>query len=126
MVFTRDDVNSMAFSTFMRDYSPFGEYADGDKRYQFDDLDFMLFKMEDALEPLNSLAMNNFDKDYSHIQAAKDNLLMLFDDYYKIAREHPSYKDSEQLFMTLLDDCLKESIANCDNDSDVKSVITKA
>lgn len=37
----------------------------------------MLFKMEDALEPLNSLAMNNFDKDYSHIQAAKDNLLML-------------------------------------------------
>lgn len=126
MVFTRDDVNSMAFSTFMRDYTPFGEYVDGDKRYQFNDLDFMLFKMEDALEPLNSLAMNNFDKDYSHIQAAKDNLLMLFDDYYKIAEEHPSYKDSEQLFMTLLDDCLKESIANCDNDSDVRSVITKA
>lgn len=126
MVFTRDDVNSMAFSTFMRDYTPFGEYVDGDKRYQFDDLDFMLFKMDDALEPLNSLAMNNFDKDYSNIAAAKDNLLMLFDDYYKIAREHPSYKDSEQLFMTLLDDCLKESIANCDNDSDVKSVIAKA
>lgn len=126
MAFTRDDVNSMAFSTFMRDCSPFGEYVDGDKRYRFDDLDFMLFKMEDALEPLNSLAMNNFDKDYSHIQAAKDNLLMLFDDYYKIAREHPSYKDSEQLFMTLLDDCLKESISKCDNDSDVKSVITKA
>lgn len=126
MVFARDDVNSMAFSTFMRDYTPFGEYVDGDKHYQFDDLDFMLFKMEDALEPLNSLAMNNFDKDYSNIAAVKDNLLMLFDDYYKIAREHPSYKDSEQLFMTLLDDCLKESIANCDNDSDVKSVITKA
>lgn len=126
MVFTRDDVNSMAFSTFMRDYTPFGEYVDGDKRYQFNDLDFMLFKMEDALEPLNSLAMNNFDKDYSNIVAAKDNLLMLFDDYYTIAREHPSYKDSEQLFMTLLDDCLRESIANCDNDSDVKSVITKA
>lgn len=80
MVFTRDDVNSMAFSTFMRDYTPFGEYVDGDKRYQFNDLDFMLFKMEDALEPLNSLAMNNFDKDYSNIEAAKDNLLMLFDD----------------------------------------------
>ena len=80
MVFTRDDVNSMAFSTFMRDYTPFGEYVDGDKRYQFDDLDFMVFKMEDALEPLNSLAMNNFDKDYSNIAAAKDNLLMLFDD----------------------------------------------
>lgn len=126
MVFTRDDVNSMAFSTFMRDYPSLGEYVDGDKRYQFNDLDFMLFKMEDALEPLNFLAMNNFDKDYSNIAAAKDNLLMLFDDYYKIAREHPSYKDSEQLFMTLLDDCLKESIANCDNDSDVKSVITKA
>ena len=126
MVFTRDDVDSMAFSTFMRDYTPFGEYVDGDKRYQFNDLDFMLFKMEDALEPLNSLAMNNFDKDYSNIFAAKDNLLMLFDDYYEIAREHPSYKDSEQFFMTLLDDCLKESIANCDNDSDVKSVITKA
>lgn len=126
MVFTRDDVNSMAFSTFMRDYTPFGEYVDGDKRYQFNDLDFMLFKMEDALEPLDSLAMNNFDKDFSHIQAAKDNLLMLFDDYYEIASEHPSYKDSEQIFMTLLDDCLKESIANCDNDSDVKSVITKA
>lgn len=126
MVFTRDDVNSMVFSTFMRNYPSFGEYVDGDKRYQFNDLDFMLFKMEDALEPLNSLAMNNFDKDYSNIAAAKDNLLMLFDDYYEIAREHPSYKDSEQLFMTLLDDCLKESIANCDNDSDVKSVITKA
>ena len=125
MVFTRDDVNSMAFSTFMRDYTPFGEYVDGDKRYQFNDLDFMLFKMEDALEPLNFLAMNNFDKDYSHIQAAKDNLLMLFDDYYEIAREHPSYKDSEQLFMTLLDDCLKESIAKCDKDSEVKTVITK-
>jgi len=126
MVVTRDDVNPMVFSTFMRDYTPFGEYVDGDKRYQFNDLDFMLFKMEDALEPLNSLVMNNFDKDYSNIVAAKDNLLMLFDDYYKIAREHPSYKDSEQLFMTLLDDCLKESIANCDNDSDVKSVIAKA
>lgn len=33
MVFIRDDVNSMAFSTFMRDYSSFGEYVDGDKRY---------------------------------------------------------------------------------------------
>ena len=51
--------------------------VDGDKRYQFNDLDFMLFKMEDALEPLDSLAMNNFDKDYSNIVAAKDNLLML-------------------------------------------------
>ena len=32
------------FFIFMRDYPSLGEYADGDKRYQFNDLDFMLFK----------------------------------------------------------------------------------
>lgn len=121
MELTRDDINLMTFSTFIHNYPLPVDFVQDGKHYTLDDLDVLMFKIEDALEPIKSLSMDKFDKDYSMIEVAKDNLSMVFNDYEEAVSGHPFYKDLERVFMVSMKDCLKEAKYNC-SDSDSSEI----
>lgn len=127
MELTRDDINSMTFSTFVQKYPLPVDFVQNGEHYTLDSLDVLMFKIEDALEPIKSFSMDNFDKDYSMIEAAKDNLSMVFDDYEEAVGGHPSFKVLEHNFMAAMNNCLKEAKYNCgkSDSPDVAGIIAQ-
>lgn len=85
---------------------------------------FLEQKIGEALDPIRSLKLDDYSKDYSHMVAAKDNLSMLLIDYYQsstLDKDNP-----EQFFVWAMDGWLDGLISDCDHDSEINGIITQA
>ena len=85
---------------------------------------FLEQKVGEALDPIRSLELDDYSKDYSHMVAAKDNLSMLLIDYYNtpaLDEDNP-----EQDFVWVMNGWLDGLISDCDKDREINGVITQA
>ncbi len=84
LIDVHNSIDTMKFSSFVDDYMYDDAFHDMVEAVGITPLDFLEQKVGEALDPIRSLAMDDYSKDYSHIVAAKDNLSMLLIDYYQV------------------------------------------
>lgn len=83
LIDVHNSIDVMKFSSFVNDYMYDDAFHDMVEAAGITPLDFLEQKVGEALDPIRSLDMDDYSKDYSHIVAAKDNLSMLLIDYYQ-------------------------------------------
>ena len=117
-------IDPMKFSSFVDDYMHDDAFHDMVEAAGITPLDFLEQKVGEALDPIRSLAMDDYSKDYSHIVAAKDNLSMLLIDYYQV----PALDEDnpEQDFVWAMNGWLDGLISDCDKDREINGIITQA
>lgn len=116
-------IDTMKFSSFVYDYMYDDDFRDMCDEAHIDPSDFLEQKVGEALDPIRSLDMDDYSKDYSHIVAAKDNLSMLLIDYYNI----PALDEDnpEQDFVSALYSYLDGVIADYYKSRDSIGIITQ-
>lgn len=117
-------IDTMKFSSFVNDYMYDDDFCDMCDEAHIGPSDFLEQKIGEALDPIRSLAMDDYSKDYSHIVAAKDNLSMLLIDYYRapaLDEDNP-----EQDFVWAMNGWLDGLISDCDHDREINGIITQA
>ena len=124
LIDVHNTIDTMKFSSFVDDYMYDDDFRDMCDEAHIDPSDFLEQKIGEALDPIRSLAMDDYSKDYSHMVAAKDNLSMLLIDYYQAStldKDNP-----EQFFVWAMDGWLEGLISDCDHDSEINGIITQA
>ena len=76
-------IDTMKFSSFVYDYMYDDDFCDVCDEAHIGPSDFLEQKIGEALDPIRSLELDDYSKDYSHMVTAKDNLSMLLIDYYQ-------------------------------------------
>lgn len=117
-------IDTMKFSSFVADYMYDDAFHDMVEAAGITPLDFLEQKVGETLDPIRSLAMDDYSKDYSHMVAAKDNLSMLLIDYYQV----PALDEDnpEQDFVWAMNGWLDGLISDCDHDREINGIITQA
>lgn len=124
LIDVHNTIDTMKFSSFVADYMYDDAFHDMVEAAGITPLDFLEQKIGEALDPIRSLAMDDYSKDYSHIVAAKDNLSMLLIDYYQapaLDEDNP-----EQDFVWAMNGWLYGLISDCDHDREINGIITQA
>lgn len=124
LIDVHNSIDTMKFSSFVDDYMYDDAFHDMVEAAGITPLDFLEQKVGEALDPIRSLAMDDYSKDYSHIVAAKDNLFMLLIDYYQapaLDKDNP-----EQDFVWAMNGWLDGLISDCDKDREINGIITQA
>lgn len=124
LIDVHNSIDIMKFSSFVYDYMYDDAFHDMVEAAGITPLDFLEQKVGEALDPIRSLAMDDYSKDYSHIVAAKDNLSMLLIDYYQV----PALDEDnpEQDFVWAMNGWLDGLISDCDKDREINGIITQA
>ena len=116
-------IDTMKFSSFVDDYMYDDDFRDMCDEAHIGPSDFLEQKIGEALDPIRSLDLDDYSKDYSHMVAAKDNLSMLLIDYYQapaLDKDEP-----EQDFVSALYSYLDEVISDYDKSRDSIGIITQ-
>lgn len=124
LIDVHNTIDTMKFSSFVNDYMYDDAFHDMVEAAGITPLDFLEQKVGEALDPIRSLDMDDYSKDYSHIVAAKDNLFMLLIDYYQapaLDEDNP-----EQDFVWAMNGWLDGLISDCDKDREINGIITQA
>lgn len=117
-------IDTMKFSSFVYDYMYDDDFCDVCYEAHIGPSDFLEQKIGEALDPIRSLELDDYSKDYSHMVAAKDNLSMLLIDYYQAStldKDNP-----EQFFVWAMNGWLDGLISDCDHDREINGIITQA
>lgn len=83
LIDVHNSIDTMKFSSFVDDYMYDDDFRDMVEAAGITPLDFLEQKVGEALDPINNLTLDDYDKDYSRMIAARDNLQMLLIDYYQ-------------------------------------------
>lgn len=83
LIDVHNTIDTMKFSSFVYDYMYDDDFCDVCDEAHIGPSDFLEQKIGEALDPIRSLELDDYSKDYSHMVAAKDNLSMLLIDYYQ-------------------------------------------
>jgi len=86
LIDVHNTIDTMKFSSFVDDYMYDDDFCDMCDEAHIGPSDFLEQKIGEALDPIRSLDMDDYSKDYSHMVAAKDNLSMLLIDYYQASK----------------------------------------
>ena len=124
LIDVRNTIDTMKFSSFVADYMYDDDFRDMCDEAHIGPSDFLEQKIGEALDPIRSLELDDYSKDYSHMVAAKDNLSMLLIDYYQapvLDEDNP-----EQDFVWAMNGCLDGLISDCDHDREINGIITQA
>lgn len=124
LIDVHNSIDTMKFSSFVADYMYDDALHDMVEAAGITPLDFLEQKIGEALDPIRSLGMDDYSKDYSHIVAAKDNLSMLLINYYQapaLDEDNP-----EQDFVWAMNGWLDDLISDCDKDREINGIITQA
>nr|DAF27975.1 MAG TPA: hypothetical protein [Caudoviricetes sp.] len=124
LIDVHNTIDTMKFSSFVDDYMYDDAFHDMVEAAGITPLDFLEQKIGEALDPIRSLELDDYSKDYSHMVAAKDNLSMLLIDYYQapaLDEDNP-----EQDFAWAMDGWLEGLISDCDHDREINGIITQA
>ena len=117
-------IDMMKFSSFVDDYMYDDAFHDMVEAVGITPLDFLEQKVGEALDPINHMSLDDYDKDYSRMIAARDNLQMLLIDYYQapaLDEDNP-----EQDFVWAMNGWLDGLISDCDKDREINGIITQA
>lgn len=117
-------IDTMKFSSFVYDYMYDDAFHDMVEAAGITPLDFLEQKVGEALDPINHMTLDDYDKDYSRMIAARDNLQMLLIDYYQapaLDEDNP-----EQDFVWAMDGWLDGLISDCDKDREINGIISQA
>ena len=124
LIDVHNTIDTMKFSSFVDDYMYDDAFHDMVEAAGITPSDFLEQKIGEALDPIRSLELDDYSKDYSHMVAAKDNLSMLLIDYYRVPaldKDNP-----EQFFVWAMDGWLEGLISDCDHDREINGIITQA
>lgn len=124
LIDVHNTIDTMKFSSFVSDYMYDDDFSDMCNEAHIGPSDFLEQKIGEALDPIRSLELDDYSKDYSHMVAAKDNLSMLLIDYYQAStldKDNP-----EQFFVWAMDGWLEGLISDCDHDREINGIITQA
>lgn len=124
LIDVHNTIDTMKFSSFVADYMYDDDFRDMCDEAHIGPSDFLEQKIGEALDPIRSLELDDYSKDYSHMVAAKDNLSMLLIDYYQapaLDEDNP-----EQDFVRAMNGWLDGLISDCDHDSEINGIITQA
>lgn len=111
LIDVHNSIDTMTFSSFVDDYMYDDDFCNMCDEAHIGPSDFLEQKIGEALDPIRSLELDDYSKDYSHMVAAKDNLSMLLIDYYQSSTLD---KDSpEQFFVWAMDGWLDGLISYC-------------
>ena len=83
LIDVHNSIDTMKFSSFVADYMYDYAFHDMVEAAGITPLDFLEQKVGEALDPINHMTLDDYDKDYSCMIAARDNLQMLLIDYYQ-------------------------------------------
>jgi len=124
LIDVHNTIDTMKFSSFVYDYMYDDDFRDMCDEAHIGPSDFLEQKIGEALDPIRSLDMDDYSKDYSHIVAAKDNLSMLLIDYYQV----PALDEDnpEQDFVWAMNGWFDSLIFDCDKDREINGIITQA
>lgn len=116
-------IDTMKFSSFVDDYMYDDAFHDMVEAVGITPLDFLEQKVGEALDPINYMTLDDYDKDYSRMIAARDNLQMLLIDYYQA----PALDEDspEQDFVWAMNGYLDESISDSYKARDFRGVIAQ-
>lgn len=84
LIEVHNSIDTMKFSSFVDDYMYDDAFHDMVEAAGITPLDFLEQKVGEALDPINNMTLDDYDKDYSRMIAARDNLQMLLIDYYQV------------------------------------------
>lgn len=124
LIDVHNSIDTMKFSSFVYDYMYDDAFYDMVEAAGITPLDFLEQKVGEALDPINHMALDDYDKDYSRMIAARDNLQMLLIDYYQapaLDEDNP-----EQDFVWAMNGWLDGLISDCDHDREINGIITQA
>lgn len=124
LIDVHNTIDTMKFSSFVDDYMYDDDFRDMCDEAHIGSSDFLEQKIGEALDPIRSLELDDYSKDYSHMVAAKDNLSMLLIDYYQVPaldKDNP-----EQDFVWAMNGWLDGLISGCDHDREINGIITQA
>ena len=123
LIDVHNTIDTMKFSSFVYDYMYYDDFCDMCNEAHIGPSDFLEQKIGEALDPIRSLELDDYSKDYSHMVAAKDNLFMLLIDYYQVStldKDNP-----EQDFVSALYSYLDGVIADYDKSLDSIGIIVQ-
>lgn len=118
LIDVHNSIDTMKFSSFVDNYMYDDAFHDMVEAAGITPLDFLEQKIGEALDPIRSLELDDYSKDYSHMVAAKDNLSMLLP---SLDEDNP-----EQDFVWAMNGWLDGLISDCDHDSEINGIITQA
>lgn len=124
LIDVHNTIDTMKFSSFVDDYMYDDAFHDMVEAAGITPLDFLEQKVGEALDPINHMTLDDYDKDYSRMIAARDNLQMLLIDYYQapaLDEDNP-----EQDFVWAMNGWLDGLISDCDKDREINGIITQA
>lgn len=123
LIDVHNTIDTMKFSSFVDDYMYDDAFHDMVEAAGITPLDFLEQKVGEALDPINNMTLDDYDKDYSRMISARDNLQMLLIDYYQA----PALDDDnpEQDFVWAMDGYLDESISDSYKSRDFRGVIAQ-
>ena len=75
LIDVHNSIDTMKFSSFVDDYMYDDVFYDMCDEAHIGPSDFLEQKIGEALDPIRSLELDDYSKDYSHMVAAKDNCL---------------------------------------------------
>lgn len=123
LIDVHNSIDTMKFSSFVDDYMYDDAFHDMVEAAGITPLDFLEQKVGEALDPINHMTLDDYDKDYSRMIAARDNLQMLLIDYYQapaLDEDNP-----EQDFVWAMNGYLDESISDSYKARDFRGVIAQ-
>ena len=123
LIDVHNSIDTMKFSSFVGDYMYDDAFHDMVEAVGITPLDFLEQKVGEALDPINHMTLDDYDKDYSRMIAARDNLQMLLIDYYQapaLDEDNP-----EQDFVWAMNGYLDESISDSYKARDFRGVIAQ-
>lgn len=123
LIDVHNTIDTMKFSSFVDDYMHDDDFCDMCDEAHIGPSDFLEQKIGEALDPIRSLELDDYSKDYSHMVAAKDNLSMLLIDYYQVSTLDED--EPEQDFVSALYSYLDEVIADYDKSRDSIGIIVQ-
>ena len=123
LIDVHNTIDTMKFSSFVSDYMYDDDFRDMCDEAHIDPSDFLEQKIGEALDPIRSLELDDYSKDYSHMVAAKDNLSMLLIDYYQAPALDED--EPEQDFVSALYSYLDGVIADYDKSRDSIGIIAQ-
>lgn len=123
LIDVHNTIDTMKFSSFVDDYMHDDDFCDMCDEAHIGPSDFLEQKIGEALDPIRSLELDDYSKDYSHMVAAKDNLSMLLIDYYQVSTLDED--EPEQDFVSALYSYLDEVIADYDESRDSIGIIAQ-
>lgn len=123
LIDVHNTIDTMKFSSFVYDYMYDDDFRDMCDEAHIDPSDFLEQKVGEALDPINHMTLDDYDKYYSRMIAARDNLQMLLIDYYQapaLDEDNP-----EQDFVWAMNGYFDESISDSYKGRDFRGIIAQ-